>query len=361
MQKVLHIIPRYYPGGAERLVLEYAMHLDQKKHKVYVASCIDDGQLFAAFKKTPASLFVGAKDKQGSRYAIWRDLKKYIKDTKPDIIHTHLLSADVIGYLAKKTFPQTQWISTLHNVEYHRPLLYRMIWKHILKRADHVIAVSPAVEAYAKRVFDIPADKLTMIPNGIDLTRWQDIDDSVLFRNTPYQLASIGRLEEQKGHVYLLEALAQLKKYKWKYHMFGDGSLQQELAMKASTLGIADRVYFHGNVSDVPIKLRSIDLIIQPSLWEGMSLTIMEAMAAGRPVLTTDAAAEGLIEHERTGFVVQKKNAEALKTVLAGILSGVDKAVKVASAGRDHALTYFGIQTHVKAVEDLYNRIMNTE
>ena len=359
---VLHIMPRYYPGGAERLVLEYAKHLDTEKYNTIVASCVDDGELFAAFKRTPAAIFVGAKHKQVSLLAILRDLKKYIKKHKPDIIHTHLLSADVVGYKLKKAFPQVQWISTQHNVEHHRPWLYRAIWKRALKKADRVIAVSPTVEAFARGVFGVSADKLVMIPNGIDLSRWKDIDKAALFRTSPYQLASIGRLETQKGHSYALEALSKLKKHKWKYHIFGDGSLHQSLAMQASELGIASRVYLHGNVQDLPTKLRSVDLVIQPSLWEGMSLTIMEAMAAGRPVLATDAAAAGLIEHKHTGYVAKAGDVGSLQFALEAILSHADKAKSVAQAGREHALAEFGIERHVKSVADVYkNTVIPSE
>lgn len=356
---VLHIMPRYYPGGAERLVLEYARHLDQAQFKTIVASCVDDGELFAEFKKTPASLFVGAKHKQGNRLAILRDLKKYMKKHKPDIIHTHLLSADVVGAKLKKAFPQITWISTQHNLEHHRPFLYKAIWKRALRHADHVIAVSSAVEVFARDVFHVPADKLTMIPNGINLTRWENIGNASIFRTTPYQLATIGRLEEQKGHTYLLQALAKLKKLKWKYHMFGDGSLHRSLAMQASKLGIAERVSFHGNVSDLPIKIRSIDLVIQPSLWEGMSLTIMEAMAAGRPVLTTEAAAVDLINHKQTGYIAKTADPLALQIALEDILSHADEAKRIALAGREWAFAEFGIDTHVWAVAQLYNRVMS--
>jgi glycosyltransferase involved in cell wall biosynthesis len=351
---ILYIIPRYYPGGAERLVLEYAAHFDSKQYDIHVASCVDEGQLLPEFAQTSAKLFVGSKARQGSRRVIWKELKKYISDVQPDIIHTHLLSGDFAGYLAKKAFPKIKWISTQHNVEHKRPYIYRMIWKYILRKTDRVIAVSPAVERYAKQAFNIHSEKITMIPNGIDLSHWKNLNTDFLFDTTPYQLASIGRLEEQKGHTYIIDALGKLKKHRWEYHIFGDGSFQQKLLLQAKKLHIADRINFHGNVDDLPKRLEKIDLVIQPSLWEGMSLTVMEAMAAGRPVLATNVAAECLIEDEHTGYVVPSKDVGALQQAIANILSNIDVAKRVAKQGRKHAFLQFGIEKHIRVVKDVY-------
>lgn len=353
-QTIFHIIPRYYTGGAEHLVLDYASRLDGGRFKVYVASCVDDGELLDAFSKTSATLFVGAKSRQGSRLAIWRELKKYIADKKPDIIHTHLFSADIVGYFLKKAFPHIYWISTQHNVEYNRPYIYRMIWEYVLKKADRVIAVSPAVADFAKEIFHILEDRLEMIQNGIDIARWKDIDGTSLFYTTPYQLACIGRLEEQKGHRFLLLALGELKKYKWELHLFGDGSLRKHLSLLADKLSIGDRVHFHGNVDDLPERMKHIDLVIQPSLWEGMSLTVMEAMTAGRPVLASEQSAEGIIVAGDTGYVVPARDKDMLRKELLDIFSNPDEARRIARRARAEALYRFDIQKNIEQISILY-------
>lgn len=356
-QTILHIIPRFYPGGAERLVLECARTLGPDQYEVHVASCVDDGELRPLFKRTPAHLFVGSKRDQGNRWQIWNALKQYIAHIKPDIVHTHLLSADVSGYLATRAFPHIRWISTLHNVEYHRAWYERVVWKQVLKNTDAVIVVSPLVAWYAREEFHIPEKKLHIIPNGIDLSRWNNIPTDTLFDAPPYQLASIGRLEEQKGHRFLLEALAGCGNLSWEYHLFGEGSLRSSLEARARTLGIAKQVRFHGTVDDVPERLASIDLVIQPSLWEGMSLTVMEAMAAGRPVLATGAAGAGIIADGSTGYVVPKGNVNALRDRLTQILTTPHDARVVAERGRVHAVASFGIETHVDRVKQLYQQI----
>lgn len=358
---ILHIIPRYYPGGAERMVLSYVRYLDQTDYDVHVASCVDDGDLLDSFQRVSDRIFVGAKDIQGGRLSIWKALKTYITTIKPDIIHTHLLSSDVVGYLAKRAYPGVQWVVTLHNVEYRTHWIKRVVWKHILKKADAIIAVSPAVARYAEEAWGIARGRMTVVPNGIDLARWEALDASCLFDQESYQIATIGRLEEQKGHTYLLRALSGLKGVSWEYHIFGDGSLREQLESEALQLGIAQHVQFHGNVDNVAERLAMIDVVVQPSLWEGMSLTVMEAMAGGRPVLTTVPAGEGLIEDSQTGYIVPEADSDALARRLKEIFQATDMARDVAHAGREHAEQVFGIENHIQAIQAVYQRITRND
>jgi len=338
-------------------VLEYATHLDPTMYEVHVASCVDDGTLLPAFEQTEVHLFVGSKHKQGGRLAILRDLKKYVREIRPDIIHTHLMSGDTVGYLLKRTFPSITWISTLHNTEYDRPWYYRAVWRFILQRADKIVAVSDGVKTYAEKTFHMLPERIIMIPNGIDTARWKHIDTK-LFANIPYQLATIGRLEEQKGHTYLLDALASLPEQNWEYHLYGDGSLRDNLSKQAQDLGIASNICMHGNVDNLPEELATIDLVIQPSLWEGMSLTVMEAIAAGKPVLATFPAAEGILEDTNTGYIVSPADPQMLRVALERILSHTDEAIQIAKAGRKKALKDFDINKHIERIEKIYHSVL---
>jgi glycosyltransferase involved in cell wall biosynthesis len=360
-QTVVHMIPRLYPGGAERLVLEYARRSDTKKERMYVMSSVGDGALRPYFEQSHAELFVGSRQDHGGRLGVWRVLKKQLQQIQPTILHTHLLGGDMIGYFWKRCTPSVKWVVTLHNVEHHTHWIKRVLWKHILKKADAIIAVSPAVARYAREEWHIPEHLLTVVPNGIDLTPWQVLDTGELFDQEPYQVATIGRLEEQKGHTYLLQSLAGVKGVSWEYHIFGDGSWRDQLESQALQLGIADNVYFHGNVDNVAERLATIDLVAQPSLWEGMSLTVMEAMASGRVVLTTVPAGEGLIEDRQTGYIVPEADSDALARVLEEISQATDMARGVAHAGRSCALSNFGIEKHIEAIHVVYQCITRND
>ena len=359
-QIILHIIPRFYPGGAERLVLEYATHLDYKKFDMHVASAVAGGELLPLFEQTEASLVVAKHSGLFGRIQTLLRLKAYIKEVQPDIMHTHLLSGDGTGFLMSLFFPRIIWVSTMHNTQEYRPLLHRVFWKIALKRVNKVIAVSKNVETYVIKKFGVSKEKVTTIPNGIDLRAWKAISSNLLFDSKPYQFATVGRLEEQKGHTYLLDALAMLEHTHWEYHVYGDGSRAAQLKKQAERVGIANKVQFHGLVDDVPERLASIDLVIQPSLWEGMSLTVMEAMAASRPVLATEPAAEGILEHKKTGYVVPPQDADALARAVGDILDHTDEAVRVAKQGREKAEGTFDITKNVDTVEKLYQSLVTS-
>ena len=155
--KILQLIPRFTVGGAERLALEYAKRLPAFGFSVTVASVRGGGELVEDYRllfepesqsrrqTTDYRLLVG---EDGWVFAFFHTLKRlraYVREGQPDIIHTHIFSSDVAGYLLKRWFPQIKWISAQHNVARQHSWWRQLVLRHILRRADRVIAVSPRV------------------------------------------------------------------------------------------------------------------------------------------------------------------------------------------------------------------------
>lgn len=356
MLKVVHIIPRFYSGGAERLVWQYAKMLPSAELEMHVVSCVEDGELRPLFAGLPVKIFVGSRKKQRGRWGAWQAVNNYLNQVKPNIIHTHLLSPDVIGYFYKRKNPRVKWISTLHNVESFRPWLYQKIWQWIYRRVDKVVAVSEKVDQFVKKDFRVPAEKVIKILNGIDLSRWQGLSNH-LFNSQEFQLATIGRLTNQKGHIYLLQALGKIKDLPWQYQVFGDGELEEYLKKQVAVLGIAERIVWRGLVPELEKELINIDVVIQPSLWEGLSLTVMEAMAAGRLVIASRPAGEDLIKNQQTGLLVSAKNVNELAEVLKWVMANKDQAQMMADAGRKYAINNFGLEKNVERLKQVYKEI----
>ena len=356
-QKIIHIVPTFSAGGAERLVLEYAQHLDRATYEVTVASCVEDGELRSLIEATGVDVYTSSRKTQRGRIGAFIALWKFVNTKKPAIIHSHLISSDVFAFVYTRFHKATRWVTTLHNVEHNRPWWYHLVWRMILLHADQVIAVSSAVATYAKETFRLPADHIHLVLNGIDLKRWMHTAKAPLFTQTPLQLATIGRFETQKGHTFLFDALAQIRDIDWQYHTFGDGSLRDALVQQAEDLGIADRIVWHGIVSDLPDALRHIDVVVQPSLWEGLSLTVMEAMAAGRVLLTTTPAAAELATHGETAYVVPEAHADALADALRHIHDDNRAAARIAAAGKKYAWDHFSFDVHLAALTSVYTSL----
>lgn len=352
---IVHIIPKFVFGGAERLVALYGTLHDPELYDVYIVACVEDGPLRAQMEQGHATIFAASRTVYGGRWGSVRALMHYLDTVQPDIIHTHLLTSDVLGWWYRlRATKRPLWISTQHNVEDTRPWLHKRIWKSILPTADAVIAVAPRVHTFAKHVFHVPTIKLHTILNGIPVAIWNDAARIVPCVQPTLRIGTIGRLETQKGHTYALAALAQLpESVDWTYHVYGEGSLQPELMQQASTLGISEKIVWHGVASDMHVHIASLDIVLQPSLFEGLSLVILESLTAGRVVVTTPAGGEGIITHGTDGYIVPDKNLAAIASTLSYIAAHREESQAVSRAAHVLGGTC-SIEKSVDAIEALY-------
>jgi len=356
--KILHIIPIYTTGGAERLVLHYARLLDKDKYEIHVASCVEDGELREKFEKlNNIHVYVGSRTKDGGRLKAYGKLWQYTKDIQPDIIHTHILAADFFGFFVKlKLGKKIKWISTQHNVEASTSTLRKILWRFILKFADSVVAVSKSVEKFTIDNFKVKKEKCELLLNGIDTENWLKVPLNKLFTHDKIQLASVGRLWEQKGHTYLLQALSKLN-FVFELHLFGDGPLRERLELEAKNLQINDNIVWHGVTPNVVDYMRDIDIVIQASLWEGLSLVVMEMMSSGRVVVATPPAGEELMVDQKTGYLVPSKNSVKLAEKLVYIVENREEAKAVALEARKVAKENFDIMKNVQGLENIYDKL----
>lgn len=353
--KILHLIPRFTAGGAERLVLSYAESLRKQGVTIAVGSVVGGGELEEKFREKGIEIVVGRKSGVFNFYRNYTRLRKSYGG-QVEIIHSHVFSADVMGFLLAKKL-KIKWVSTQHNVETNASIWRKLIWKIILHSADKVIAVSDSVYDFCLREWRLPKEKFVLIKNGIELEQWLAVSADESLAAPQLRLATIGRLEKQKGHEILLRALAQLK-IDWRLDVFGDGGLKKGLIDLAVRLGVNDRVAWRGVVLDMPRELENIDVVVQPSLWEGMSLVVMEAMASGRVVIATPPAGSGLIEDGKTGMIAPIGDAPALAEALLRAWQDKDASRQMAFSAREHARQNFGIEKNLSAVEKLCHTLV---
>jgi glycosyltransferase involved in cell wall biosynthesis len=175
-------------------------------------------------------------------------------------------------------------------------------------------------------------------------------------------LGTIGRLEKQKGHRFLLSAMKELREHGVETELLLVGSGRAEVALRAQAdqLGLAGSVHFLGTRNDLGDLFRAIDLFVMPSLWEGLSLAMLTAMAAGLPVVTTDVG--GVLEsigHDERGFVVAPGDASALAAKLAWCLAHPDETQAKASAGAAFVRAHYSDEAMVRRIESVYERVFS--
>jgi glycosyltransferase involved in cell wall biosynthesis len=165
------------------------------------------------------------------------------------------------------------------------------------------------------------------------------------------------RLTRQKGIEYLLQAASQVQGAD--FVIAGDGPERGELEAQAGALGVADRAIFAGHRADMPELLSECDLFVLPSLFEGLPLAVLEAMAAGKPVVATDVGgtAEAVLNGE-TGLIVPPRDAGALAMAIRRVLDKPEWATAMGAAGRERARCEFSAETMVRRTTEVYEAIL---
>jgi len=227
---------------------------------------------------------------------------------------------------------------------------------------DGVIAISQKI-ADVLVEGGIERERIRVIHTGIDPEPFQKA--ATVKPNNPVPvIGTTAVLEERKGHQYLLEAAALLKQkgQRLEYHFAGEGSQRERLQNLAKDLGLKEEVNFEGFVSDIPKFLSGIDIFVLPSFYEGMGVAIVEAMAAGKPVVgTTTGGIPELVADGVTGLLVPPRNAQALASAISRLLSDKDLLTSMGVKGWQRVQSHFTMEQTAKKIEHYYYELRGGE
>jgi glycosyltransferase involved in cell wall biosynthesis/2-polyprenyl-3-methyl-5-hydroxy-6-metoxy-1,4-benzoquinol methylase len=281
--RVLHILPALAAGGAERVVYELARHLPQHGYDVRVMTLFSGGPLESLFREARIPLTVPTTSH--SWIAAFRACRQVIDQERPRIVHTHLFGADVIGRLVGVFLGVPILISTEHSINVDHGWVKRFVKAVLAPITQLFIAVSAEAKIYMAAHEGIPERRVQVIHNGIDVQRIVPRPRTP-FHDVP-RLVTVGRLMPQKDHATLLQALARVT-LPWRLEIVGEGEYEAELRALAERLGISSRITWRGYRTDIPQILAASDIFCFPSRWEGLGLALMEAAAAGIPIIASD-------------------------------------------------------------------------
>jgi starch synthase (maltosyl-transferring) len=342
-------------GGAEKALCELATGLGAA-FQPEVACLGGEGPLGAPLRARGVPLHVlGARRKWDLR-VLWR-LRRLIKGA--DIVHSFLFHANMAARLAAIGTGVTAVVCSARVAERSRPRRRKLeCWTHRLVNVE--VCVSNGVRDFLA-AGGFPREKLVVIPNGVDARRFEGRDPAFKERlgispDTPL-VATIGRLHEQKGMAYFLRAAASVRHSRPKCHflLVGTGPLEAELRALAKQLHLEGSVTFFGYCGDVPSVLKATDVFVLASLWEGMPNAVLEAMAAGAPVVATRVeGVADILEHERTGVLVLPRDVPGLASALLRLLDDPARAARLAQAAQSHVREHFRIEAMVRRHEQLY-------
>lgn len=285
-------------------------------------------------------------------------LRRYLVRTKVDVLHTHGYKANF--YAARHG--ATPLVTTCHTgTEQPEQTIslrvYDSVNRFLLRRADRVVAVSPAIADSLLRQGVAP-DRVATIVNGIDPDRFQ-----VARRRWPgvpegaKVVGIVGRLIREKGVFVLLQAAATIVAQvpEVRFLFVGDGPERDALRQAAQRAGLGERVLLPGPQMDMPAVYASLDVLAQPSFSEGMPMTILEAMAAGLPLAATSVGAvPALLEPAGCGLLCPPGDAGALSSILLRILQDAELAQRLGEAARAHLREHYSAESMARQYLVLY-------
>jgi glycosyltransferase involved in cell wall biosynthesis len=295
------------------------------------------------------------------------DIVRVGRERGARILHVHGYAAADFGRLAARRLGAALVLHE-HFADPRMPAYQGLADRALASLTDRAIAVSASTRDFLVRERHVPAARVRLIWNGAPLDEFAPVAPEVALAtrrelglaDDALVVGTIGRLSEQKGHRYLIEAAPALLASRPRAHVLvvGDGDRMEALKAQAAALGVAPRVTFAGHRRDVPALLGAIDVFCISSTYEGTPLALFEAMAAGKPIVSTavDGCRE-VLEDGSTGLLVPPRDAGALAAALGRTLD--DAALRATLAGNARAASArYDIRACVAAMEGLYDEVL---
>jgi glycosyltransferase involved in cell wall biosynthesis len=293
-----------------------------------------------------------------------RHIRELLLKHNVDVLHPHGYKADCYAYAA--AWPnQVALLATSHNWPSRLPRMrfYAAIDKLVLGRFDKVVVVSDVVGKILRR-WGVSSKNLSMIFNGVDIERFRTASPTLRNEFAPEGhsiVGFVGRLVGDKGGDLLLQAVPRvLHEFpKTTFVLVGDGPSRPEWEKLAERLGIAKNVVFAGVREDMPEVYASLDMLVLPSLIESMPMCLLEAMAAGRPVIGTRVGAVPKVIHsEQTGVLVNPGNLDELTNAICQLLGRSSFAADLGKNGQAYVTQHFSAISMAKSYMQAYAQLL---
>lgn len=359
-------------GGAEVLRLSILEEMVRRGMPVEVVQVQGEGQLTGAVRDLGVPI-----ETLGGRGGLFdfhgvRRLRKFLKRKKFDVVQSSQFVTNLHTGFACRSLGITNHIIEEHGIYLWKKSYHRWLDRRFNSKAAAVIACSNCVAVSAAKHLNLPVARIDVVHNCVGEAHlapiewaWKSSDEGQQQRRSlvggqPVQHLTgiVGTLRWEKGHRYLFEAWRRLQtsgKLSGGHHLLivGDGPMRNELESDAG--GLAN-VHFLGSVCDPRTVLKNLDLFVLPSVNEGFGIAIIEAMAAGVPVVSTDSGGIPEVVKPGTGILVPPKDPVALAEAIEASLE-LSSTTEIATAARQRVESEFSPGTYVDRLESIYERL----
>lgn len=362
--RVLHLITGSFIAGAENVILTVAEGMKGSQFESEICTLTPTGDLHKKANQIAIKSYALGYKNILSLPKIIIKLMLLLYKNKYDIINTHLPQASVIGIIISRLRGIPYIIETRHYSDYmykYSNRINQWLDKKTVNMADHVIVVSHAGKVVLMNREGVKEEKISVIYNGINISKFSS-NHRIQIRkqlgiDNKMVLTFTASYHPRKGHKYLLESVGMLKK---KYPdviilLIGDGILKANLEALTKQLHLEDNVRFLGYRTDIPELLNATDIYVHSSVEEGFGIAIIEAMAAGLPVIATNVGGiPEIITHNKNGILVPPEDPQALSSAMSDLIDHPDKRKTLAESGRRHVGANFTDETMVNKYREVY-------
>jgi len=336
-------------GGAENHVLKILENIDRDKYNPYVCVFLKEGQYLKDLEK----LKVPIMEYRFRRFHLpgfffhQAHFIRFLIKARIHLVHVHLTGCFIFAltaaFIAKTKTKIISWHNT-YSYPYgerkplqFKPTLYSyIILKYSAILSHKIVAVSERVKKMNCSFYNIDPEKVTVIHNGIDFSQKKADSKPDLMnaheKDKPFTIGTVGSLIPQKGHRYLIEAIevVQPEIPNLSVLIVGDGPLKDDLINETEKRCLQDAIKFLGWRNDVPELLRGLDLWVMPSLHEGFSIALLEAMAAKRPIIATDAGGNAeAIQNKENGLLIQSQSVKELADAILYFFKNPEERIRM--------------------------------
>jgi glycosyltransferase involved in cell wall biosynthesis len=361
---VLYLTTELAMGGAERALLHLLTNLNRERFTPEVACLYNgDGVVGHAIQELDIPVYDAQMRGKADLGALVR-LYNHIRTRPPTILHTSLFHANMPGRIIGSLVGVPIIISS------ERTMAMENEWRYQLNRwtigiVDRIVAVSENVGEFCINHIRLPAEKVVVIHNGVEIPSLspdakEQARQLLGFPQEMLVCGAVSRLEPVKGISDLISAFTQIREKQNAYlAIIGDGSLREHLESLAQDTGISNRIIWTGYRPDVLQLLPAFDLFIQPSHHEGLPNTVLEAMAAGLPVVATNVGGTPeLVVDDKTGLLVHPGDPAGLAKAVSTLLENPERRGIMGRAGQRRVEQHFSVGEMVQKTEQLYEELL---
>lgn len=369
---VAHVVYSFKAGGLENVIVQLINRLPADRFRHVVIALTECSEEFAQRVTLQGVQFISLHKPPGQIFRLYPRLWRLLRELRPAVLHTCNLAALEVTPVAwaagvpLRVHAEHGWIVADPDGSNPRFRLLRRVFRPFV---SHFVAVSRQLQDYLTGPIGVPAQRVSLLANGVDTDTFRPRAESEArpegwpFGGDDWVLGTVGRLDPVKNQQLLLDSMARLREQssalgrRLRLVIVGEGNERAVLEARIEALGLQEAVWLPGSRSDVAALLRAMDCFVLPSLAEGTSCTLQEAMASGLPIIATSVGGNpDLLLPDTCGLLVPSGDVASLANAVQQVFAGQGEVPGMPARARQSALSRHSLAGMIAAYEKLFDR-----